>query len=176
MALLLTSEDLLAESETQMRPTVMRSGWFLMRHRCLLLSGGGKKGFRARERSYQSRRLISMHIFFGSGVAIKNPAGGLGMVSGRMNCRSPLRIALPSRSGKELRIDSGKVFSSIGLLRRPRAAFQKELRVKPFRHHSRQRSAVRRSAPRISRSFAIRFGVAPWRSAEIRTTTAPTNI
>jgi len=92
-----------------------------------------------------------------------------------MNRSNPIKLSLLLRPEKTFSKDSGNVFSSMGLRSRPRAAFQKGLRTNPFCHHSRQRSTVLRLTPTSSYSCAILFGEAPWRMAEIRTTTEDKN-
>lgn len=101
--------------------------------------------------------------------------GCIGVDSGS---RRPSRLINPFFSSwpeNAFKSDSGRVFLSTGVFSRPRTASQKGLLTKPSCHHSRQRSTVRRLAPVSSRSIATRFGVAPCRSAETRTTTAATN-
>ena len=101
--------------------------------------------------------------------------GCIGFVSGsrrRSRLINPVFSPSPENAFKS---DNGRASLSTGVFNRPRTAFQKGLLTKPFCHHSRQRSTVRRLAPTSSRSIATRFGVAPCLSAETRTTTAATN-
>jgi len=57
--------------------------------------------------------------------------------------------------------EAGRRFTSSGEARRPQSAFQNGIVGNASRHHTRQRSSVRRSRPSSSRSRARRGPVRP---------------
>src|SRR6267143_392721 len=160
--------------EPQVRPTLVRSGFFIV-HRFRSFRSGSKSIFcPPTAKPIRGPPPDATGILCGP-IATPQVSCRIDVfVKGRIKRSKSIILSSAPAFRNDSSNENGSVCSSNGRANCPLAHLQNELCGNSSSHHCRHRSNVRRLTPTMPRSCATLAAVAPCRSAVIRTTTAAT--